>query len=182
MLSWPRQIHLTGLARWLSLNMAYLIDGHNLIGQLPDLSLSDPDDEARLVQKLIGFTARTGKRVVVVFDHGLPGGKSRMSTGKVEVVFASPRTNADAIMMERIKAVRDPGQWTVVSNDNEVLDAARQRRMRVLKSREFVPLLRNTAERQRRADRSQGDAPDVRLSSAEIDEWLKLFGGDDEGG
>ena len=33
----------------------YLIDGHNLIGQLPDLSLTDPDDEAKLVQKLTGF-------------------------------------------------------------------------------------------------------------------------------
>ncbi|MCA9907715.1 MAG: NYN domain-containing protein [Anaerolineae bacterium] len=159
--------------------MAYLIDGHNLIGQLPDLSLSDPDDEAQLVQKLIGFTARTSKRVVVIFDHGLPGGKSRLSTGKVEVVFASPRTNADAIMKERIKAVRDPGQWTVVSNDNEVLEAARQRRMRVLKSRDFVPMLRNTAVSQRRTARSRGDAPDVHVSSAEIDEWLKLFGGDD---
>ena len=61
--------------------MAYLIDGHNLIGQLPDLSLNDPNDEAKLVQKLIGFAARQQKRVVVVFDSGLPGGKSRLSTG-----------------------------------------------------------------------------------------------------
>ncbi|MCC6616000.1 MAG: NYN domain-containing protein [Anaerolineae bacterium] len=160
--------------------MAYLIDGHNLIGQLPDLSLSDPDDEAKLVQKLIGFTARTGKRVIVIFDHGLPGGRSRMSTGKVEVVFAALRTSADAIMRERIKAVRDPGQWTVISNDNEVLDAARRRRMRVLKSREFVPMLQDTAVRQRRTARSRGDMPDVHISSAEVDEWLKLFGDDDD--
>ncbi|MBE0690230.1 MAG: NYN domain-containing protein [Anaerolineae bacterium] len=162
--------------------MTYLIDGHNLIGQLPDLSLSDPDDEAKLVQKLIGFTARTGKRVIVVFDHGLPGGRSRMSTGKVEVIFASHRSSADAIMRERINAVRDPGQWMVISNDNEVLDVARRRRIRVLKSREFVPMLQNTIVSQRRASRSQGDAPDVHLSSAEIDEWLKLFGDDDDSG
>jgi len=163
--------------------MAYLIDGHNLIGQLPDLSLSDPDDEAKLVQKLIGFTARTGKRVIVIFDHGLPGGRSRMSTGKVEVIFAAQRTSADAVMRERINGVRDPGQWTVISNDNEVLDAARQRRMRVLKSREFVPMLQDTAVSQRRAVRSRGETPDIHLSAAEVDEWLKLFGeGDDSNG
>jgi len=32
--------------------MPYLIDGHNLIAQMPGFSLSDPDDEARLVLRL----------------------------------------------------------------------------------------------------------------------------------
>jgi hypothetical protein len=32
--------------------MPFLIDGHNLIGALPDLDLDDPDDEARLVERL----------------------------------------------------------------------------------------------------------------------------------
>ena len=41
--------------------MNYLIDGHNLIGQLPDISLDDPNDEALLVQKLSGFCAANTK-------------------------------------------------------------------------------------------------------------------------
>ena len=32
--------------------MLYLIDGHNLIGQMPGLSLDDPHDEAKLVERL----------------------------------------------------------------------------------------------------------------------------------
>jgi predicted RNA-binding protein with PIN domain len=153
--------------------MPYLIDGHNLIGQLPDISLDDPDDEAKLVQKLIGFAARTGKGCVVVFDQGLPGGRSRMSTSKVEAVFASSRSNADRVIMERISAVKDPGQWVVVSNDNAVLFAARQRKMKALKSAEFVPLLNPPEPKRRRED---DDLPrDIRLSPTEVDEWLKLF-------
>jgi S-adenosylhomocysteine hydrolase len=35
-------------------DMPYMIDGHNLIGKLPDISLDDPNDEALLVQKLAG--------------------------------------------------------------------------------------------------------------------------------
>ena len=35
--------------------MPYLIDGHNLIACLPDISLDDPNDEAQLVNKLKGF-------------------------------------------------------------------------------------------------------------------------------
>jgi predicted RNA-binding protein with PIN domain len=152
--------------------MPYLIDGHNLIGQLPDISLDDPDDEAKLVQKLIAFTARTDKRCVVVFDNGLPGGRSRMSTGQVEVVLANKRSNADRVMMERIQKAKDPGQWIVVSNDNAVLFAAKQRRMKALKSVEFVPMI-NPPPKPRRKEE---DRPaDIHLSPDEVEAWLKIF-------
>ncbi len=162
--------------------MAYLIDGHNLIGQLPDLSLNDPDDEAKLVQKLLSFSARTGKRCIVVFDSGLPGGKSRLSTGKVEVVFASSRSTADAVMKERIRQVRDTGQWVIVSNDHAVLNAARARRIAMLTSAEFAAQLRaaQAAQQRKRQKRDAGEADNVHVSAAEVEAWLKLFGGDDD--
>jgi predicted RNA-binding protein with PIN domain len=157
--------------------MAYLIDGHNLIGQLPDISLSDPDDEAKLVQKLIGFSARQSKRIVVVFDSGLPGGKSRLSTGQVEVIFASARSSADDVMKERIKRARDPGQWVVVSNDRVVLDAARARRMTTVTSADFAVQLRQPplakSKHARSADAREAD--DVHVSPAEVEAWLEIF-------
>jgi len=121
--------------------MPYMIDGHNLIGKLPDLALDDPNDEALLVQKLAGFVARTGSQCVVVFDHGLPGGVSRMSTRAVQVVFASARSTADRVMMERIKKLPDPMNWTAVTSDNDVIAVARSRRTRVTR--------RNRAPRRR---------------------------------
>ena len=39
--------------------MPLLIDGHNLIGHLPDLSLSDPRDEVKLVARLQAYAARS---------------------------------------------------------------------------------------------------------------------------
>ncbi len=163
--------------------MAYLIDGHNLIGQLPDISLTDPDDEAKLVQKLIGFAARQGKRIVVVFDSGLPGGKSRLSTHTIEVVFASARSSADDVMKERIKSARDPGQWVVVSNDRAVLDAARTRRMTTLTSAKFAAQLRlapSAHKAKPTLEADAGEAADVQLSPEEVEAWLKLFKGKDE--
>jgi uncharacterized protein len=154
--------------------MPYLIDGHNLIGQLPDISLDDPNDEAQLVQKLSGFVARTGKRCVVVFDNGLPGGQSRMSTGAVQVIFAPYNQTADSLMLARIRAERNPQPWTVVSSDNVVLDAAHERRMATLRSPEFAILLRPPAKPDpKKID--TGAASDVHLSPKEVDEWLKLF-------
>jgi uncharacterized protein len=156
--------------------MPYLIDGHNLIGQLPELSLNDPNDEAQLVQKLVGFTARTGKRCVVIFDHGLPGGKSKMSTGSVEVVFASRPGEADDVMLRRILEIRDAKGWIVVSSDNRVLDAARQKRMGTLRSAEFAQLMQDAPTRTagKPLPPAAADKPSY-VSPDEVEEWLKKF-------
>ena len=150
----------------------YLIDGHNLIGYTPDISLDDPNDEALLVQKLNGFAARTKKRMVVVFDYGLPGGSSRMSTYAVQVVFASQRTTADRVMIARIGKIKDPLNWTIVTSDREVRAIARGRNMTVLTSSEFAELL----ERPPAPEVDEGEAAHVNVSPEEVDEWLKVFG------
>ena len=158
--------------------MPYLIDGHNLIGNLPDIELDDPDDEAKLVQKLVGFVARTGKTCVVVFDHGLPGGASKMSTRGVRVVFASSNSNADRVMIDRIHKERNPRQWIVVSSDNEVLSNALHRRMQTMKSAQFSIAMR-TAKPAPKPGREE--APDLRLSADEVDEWMQIFEGKQDG-
>lgn len=154
--------------------MPYMIDGHNLIGKLPDMSLDDPNDEAILIQKLSSFAARTGKTCLVVFDYGLPGGSSRMSTRSVQVVFASGRSSADRVMRERINKIPDPFNWIIVSSDNEVITTARINRMSTLHSEEFARILESPPPKVVDA----GEASDVHLSEAEVDEWLDLFGGE----
>jgi hypothetical protein len=146
----------------------YLIDGHNLIGYIPGLSLDDPHDEAKLVERLKSYSARTGKRITVIFDSGLPGGPSRdLSTYSVRVVFAHGGTTADAIILERIHETRDPGNWTVISADHELVDAARRRRMSVLSPAEFAALLVGPPASKER---------DPRLTPDEINDWLRIFG------
>lgn len=153
--------------------MPYMIDGHNLIGKLSDISLDDPNDEALLVQKLSGFAARTGRECVVIFDHGLPGGSSRMGTRKVQVVFASGRSTADRVMIERINKIPDPRGWVVVSSDREVMSCARRRNMSTLHSDEFVTLMQSPPKQVV----DEGERSDVSLSDDEVNEWMDLFGG-----
>lgn len=154
--------------------MPYLIDGHNLIGQLPDISLTEPDDEAKLVQKLLAFAARTSKHIIVVFDHGLPGGRSRMSTGSVEVVFAPQHLNADRILLERINTCEDPRNWTIVSSDRVVLATAERRGMRPVRSTDFAPQLQ--PPQRKKKDPRDKLKHDAYVSKAEVEEWLRLFG------
>jgi hypothetical protein len=151
----------------------YLIDGHNLIGQITDLDLDDPHDEAKLVERLRSYMARKGQRCVVVFDGGLPGGLSRdLSTFSVQAVFAHGGTTADAIILERLRNLRDPGHWIVVSADREITDAAARRRVRVIAPADFA------AAMSRPARPAADEDPDPHLSPDEIDGWLRLFGGD----
>ena len=69
--------------------MPILIDGHNLIGRLPGISLADADDEQALVRLLLSYRARTGKAITVVFDPGVSSTLSQTrKVGGVEVVSA----------------------------------------------------------------------------------------------
>ena len=107
--------------------MPFLIDGHNVIAALPDINLEDPDDEAKLVVKLRAWSGRGRRKAIVVFDGGIPGGPSRvLSSPEVRVVFAArPHSTADRIIKERLGALPDAPNWTVVASDREVLDNAR---------------------------------------------------------
>ena len=165
--------------------MHYLIDGHNLIGKLPDISLEDPYDEAKLVLQLRSWMAAgRNRRITVIFDGGLPGGEWRqLSNGRLKAVFATESSSADALLRRRVIQAKDPGAYTLVSSDREVLSAARSRRMPFITADQFA---RNMVEsRQRRtkkksaADSESGATEkselEQTLSKEEVAEWLQMF-------
>ena len=148
--------------------MPTLIDGHNLIGRLPDIRLDDPDDEAKLVLKLRTYCARTRKRVTVVFDHGLPGGKSHeLSGGGVTTVFASTGRTAVGILCERIRRSQNPRGLIVVTSDREVIADAHAHGARVVRSEEFADQLLRVP--------SAPAKKDVSLTDSEVADWMALF-------
>ncbi|MDY6878604.1 MAG: NYN domain-containing protein [Chloroflexota bacterium] len=158
-----------------SLVMPLLIDGHNLIGRLPNLRLDDPDDEAKLVARLRAYCARTGKHATVIFDRGLPGGPSReLSGGGVKVVFAATGHTADGILRERVRRARDPRGLTVVTSDHEVIAVVQAGGARVKRSEEFAAQLSVPRSVGVEKEKKEED-----LSAEEVKEWLHIFGGVD---
>ncbi len=156
--------------------MPYLIDGHNLIAALPDIRLDDPDDEAKLVIKLKGFVARKRTKCVVIFDGGLPGGASPMSSRSVTVIFASAQhSNADALLKRRMGKIRAGSGWTVVSSDREVANYARDRRLRQLTSQQFAQELQRREGPSEAVDENEKPLP----SQADTDEFMNLFGAEE---
>jgi predicted RNA-binding protein with PIN domain len=150
----------------------YLIDGHNLIAQMPDLSLDDPNDEVKLVLRLRQFAGRKRQSITVVFDHGIPGGwSSGLSTGPVKVIFAGSHSNADRIIMERIREAKTPTNIKLVTSDGEIRRAGEARRVEVISAQEFVHTLFKPPPSGPRRDARD----DVKLSQDEVKEWLRLF-------
>jgi predicted RNA-binding protein with PIN domain len=103
-----------------------------------------------------------------VFDAGVVGGTSpALSTPEVEVVFAPSGHRADEVIRQRLRKLRDPRGWLVVSSDREIQRAAREVGARVVSSEEFVAAMRTSPPSQE--ERSPT------LSEDEIQEWLDLF-------
>jgi len=151
--------------------MPILIDGHNLIGRMPALSLADPDDERQLVALLLSYRARTRKPVTVVFDPGgafaLPEARRH---GGVEVIFAPHGSSADQVIARRVRRSRDPAGITVVTSDRELAGEVVNYGARVKSAETFAAELSALT-----GDRSEGhDSP---LSAAELEAWLALFEG-----
>jgi predicted RNA-binding protein with PIN domain len=154
--------------------MPLLIDGHNLIGQIPGMSLADPDDEGDLVMLLRRYaTARRGRKLVVVFDHGIYGHPQRLDGYGVTCHFARSPQDADAQLIRRIRALKHPRDWTLVTSDRQVAREAEDRGVRVLSSHEFA---RRLIAPPKAAAATPEERSDARLSEAEIAEWLRLFG------
>ena len=159
--------------------MHYLIDGHNLIAQLPDISLEDPYDEAKLVLRLRSWVAAgRNRRITVVFDGGLPGGEWRLlSSGQIKAVFASENNTADALLRKRVFQAEDVGAHTLVSSDREVLSAAKSRRMPYMTAELFAQRLFDNSQRHKKENtRTLIDAElEQSISNEEVAEWLQLF-------
>jgi predicted RNA-binding protein with PIN domain len=152
--------------------MQFLIDGHNLIGQMHDIRLDDPNDEAKLAARLKSFCMRNGHHCTLLFDNGLPGGLSRLSNSLVRVIFAPPRTPADKLIIDRMRALSDVRAMVVVSSDRAIRAVAEQRGIRVIGSADFASALNAPA---RRTVKKDEDANPV-VTAAEVDYWLKIFG------
>jgi uncharacterized protein len=158
--------------------MPILIDGHNLIGQLPDISLADPDDAALLVMLLRRYAARKrGRKIVVIFDGGVYGHPEQLSGYGVEARFARSPSDADSELIRRIRAIKRRDEWLIVSSDRAVAGAAQAHGVPVLSSQAFARRLAQLDQPRASSQAKRNDRP---LSPAEVEEWLRVFGLEDE--
>jgi predicted RNA-binding protein with PIN domain len=151
-----------------------LVDGHNLIGRLANLSLQDPHDEEKLVTLLRSYRARTGKKITVVFDPGTIFALSQSRReGGIEVVYAPPKGTADAIIARRVRRSPDPHGWLVITSDSDLAATVARLGARVKSSDAFAQEL--GAQELGGPASPEPDWKDQPPSAEEVDDWLSLF-------
>jgi predicted RNA-binding protein with PIN domain len=164
--------------------MNYLIDGHNLIGKMPDIHLGDPDDEAKLVLRLVNWAAvGKNRRVIVVFDGGVPGVNwAGFRNERVKAVFVPQGKSADEWLIRFMydQVGNDVKGYTVVSSDRAIQKQAENRRILCVKSETFAAEMAREREEwsQPAPQPASGSPARPLLQPHEVDAWLHFFGGE----
>ena len=154
--------------------MAYLIDGHNLIGKMRDISLSSLNDEAQLINRLQEFCRIKHKSIEVYFDGAPPGSVRTQSFGSLKVIYVSQRITADSQIIRRLRKLGKAARnWTVVTSDRQIQVEAHAQHAVVITSEDFAKEMESLLFS--RNSRGGGYKVDIKLSEDEVDEWLKLF-------
>jgi predicted RNA-binding protein with PIN domain len=150
--------------------MSYLIDGHNLIPKL-GLRLDSMDDEAELVSRLQEFCRLRRALVEVFFDGAPPGQATNRKVGAVTAHFVNQGSSADAAIEIRLARLgKTARNWTVVSSDGRVQQAARASHAGVLSSEEFAREISRV-----QAMSTTMSKHEATLAPDEVEEWLDFF-------
>lgn len=150
--------------------MPYLIDGHNLV-PAAGLRLDSIDDETELLSRLQAFCRLTRAKVEVFFDGAPPGFPSNRIMGPVKAHFIRKGSSADSAIETRLVDLgKGARNWTVVSSDRRVQNAAKSAHATVLASNEFAYKMASML-----AASDKKSPPDPPLSQQQVDEWMRRF-------
>ncbi len=156
--------------------MPYLIDGHNLIPNLPGFSLKYIDDELKLIHLLQEFCRLKHKQVEIYFDNAPNGFTKTQKFGSVIAHFVPKGQTADTAIQMRLKALGNAAKnWTVISSDHWVQNRAHELHARIMDSKTFANqmiTLFTTAE-------ILIETSSHKSMENDIDDWLKIFGDSD---
>ena len=167
--------------------MRYVIDACNLIfcdRKLEETLENSGFQAARaLLVALLAKYARIEdiEQMIAVFDGSEKAAhrprRHSESEGRVLLVYADPRTDADRFIIEMVEDTKRPGEITVVSGDKFIIRHVQRAGAHHLSCRDFLRKTRHAIRQS--ADPLKGEDPRKfhgTLSPREVDEWMAYFG------
>jgi predicted RNA-binding protein with PIN domain len=152
----------------------YLVDGYNLLHQLPEQrrQLEYNLEAARdgLLVRLSAFSISKSMEVTVVFDGIDESGPPPRKWKGLVVHFSKPPQKADPVIKKMISDRKRNEELVVVTSDRDIDSYARLCGVKVETSQSFAAaLIRNPSS----DIEKKNDHP---ISKNELDEWMRLFG------
>jgi len=150
--------------------MPYIIDGHNLIGKLHNISLQDIDDEAYLIKILDQYFRKIRKKAIIFFDRASVNGNNNFRSAFITVKFVRSPLNADkAIHQKLVELKGNARNYTVISSDRWVQEKARRVGAKIQKSEIFAFEIENQTRNPAKNDKN---------INSDVNFWLNMFNND----
>jgi uncharacterized protein len=163
-------------------SMRILVDGHNLIPNLPGLSLGEIDVEQALIALLQVYARHSRHKIEVFFDGAPPGKAGARVYAPVTARFVSARTIADHAIRSHLQALGAQAKETlVVSSDRQVQSEARSLGAKTQTSDQFARDMLSArvepAKPDRRGAKPGQNKPKIEppLPPDQVQDWLNLF-------
>lgn len=158
--------------------MPTIIDGNNLIGSSPDISLEDPAARKKILHLIRKYQETKNSNLIIVFDGGP---EPTLDTGypgaKVSVVFPGFGCSADDEIKKILNGYSDFKSVTMVSSDRDLKSFAKNKGAKAVNSIEFYFELKRVY-RLNGAKEEKLKRIHSKLSEQEVDQWLKIFEND----
>jgi len=155
--------------------MPTIIDGNNLIGSSPDISLEDPAARKKILYLIRKYQETKNSNLIIVFDGGPEPTLDMGNPGaKVSVVFPGFGCSADDEIKKILEGYSDYKSVTMVSSDRDLKSFAKNKGARAINSIEFYFELKRVY-RLNGAKEEKLKRIHSKLSEQEVDQWLKIF-------
>jgi predicted RNA-binding protein with PIN domain len=157
------------------MSLHYLLDGYNIIKQIPSLADKKLEDGRLGLIRWINMDRPHGSannKITIVFD-GNTEGFGMVDGGIASVVF-SQYGSADDVIKHTIEDARDPKQYVVVTNDKDVYIYARSFGAKILSVQEFTKASKRSSSGTLKRDSKNISLRDQAQINKELsDLWLK---------
>lgn len=160
--------------------MPLIIDGYNLLRTVEKFDPEGPRvSDAGMCRAISDYLRLTCQKGEIIFDGVGPPDKSVFNNVHyLEIIFSGTGRDADSIIIDKIERNTAPRNLIVVSSDRELRNAAASRQAVPVKSDVFWMQLVKELERKRAVPEPR--EKQTGISSGLADEWMKLFGLEDD--
>lgn len=156
--------------------MPWLIDGNNLLEQLPGRSRHDAGHRRELASRISVFCQGRRCRASLYFDGApLEGWRGTTHYGNLSVLHSGSGRTADEAILGVVASSRRPAELRVVTSDRSLSDMCRQMGASTASVRDFRSLLDRTG-----AGAEEGSEKPDRVGPGEVARYLELFGASGE--
>jgi len=158
--------------------LQWLIDGNNLLHQVPSLKTSAPRHAiaplAQLAELIDAYCRRQNRRAHLLFDG--PARKLPGSYARISVSFSNERT-ADEKIIRRLNQKGASKRWIVISDDREILAAAQKSGVTHQKATHFGRRITGSSPDgpSKPAAKTPEKRSDYKVSDQEVDRMLLLL-------